>query len=366
MKIAAGFNPNFITNTIPLNPDVKLIEIGLTAYNKLFTSQSIEIPSYRNDFSLHIARTPISEKSSIQNDYIARNLSDISTNSRIRSIGYHLSGARNLNIGKYGMTSHYTASKISEKNAISFLKKTQDLTQKDVWLENANFYSETSKSILEAWNSTLYIAEKSNSTLIVDISHIIIDCRNNSLSPEIILGMIPWNKVSEIHLSGIVTGRDGILHDGHSQPINEECWRLFDHLLYNKLIPKDAYINIEHTDSIWSEFTDLYENDFNNLKTKISSDYKLNISMASNKINSYAKGYLKKKLVSSIENLSEVCTNLGFSENEIITNWFSNIDNSTVILALSPEDADKNINSVYFLESFTNFLKEGNHNESWS
>lgn len=358
VNLACGFNPNFFTGAIRPHSKVKLIEIGFRAYRHIFRDNFC-IDNYYGKFSLHISRSPITEVKKHQKDFITDNMKGFASNSKLQSIGYHIMGERTSNIGKYGFTSHYTPSKLREERAINFINLTRDTTGVDVWLENANFYSSDLKSILLSWQSIIKISEYTNTKIIFDISHLIIDCLNCNASPNIIIGMIPWDRVSEVHLSGIITGKNGILHDGHSEPINDFTWEILDLLLKNKLLGKGTYLNIEHTDSDWHLKLKLYENDFNILNNKISTyDPISSTETIRHDASRFAKGYVKKILADHIENLQDICQEIGKSKEILLSEWIIFIEKNAVNLCLTKEEEDGNINNRYITNSFRDYIKE--------
>ena len=253
MQIACSYNPMFLDDMSLISPNVQLIELGMEAYYSIFFEQTGDLPAYyHNHLSLHLARSPIVETCAYQDVFLEEKLLPLITDQRIISVGFHLSGSRYDNIGKFGFTSHYKSSPVYEKNCIRFVREVHDKTGKEVWLENANFYSKNISEIIENWRSVSRILENSNAKLIVDISHLVIDCANIGVSPDIFLGCICWDKVSEIHLSGIIEGRDGTLHDGHGKKIDTRSWLLLKKILDLNVLNNDVFVNIEHSEPSWA------------------------------------------------------------------------------------------------------------------
>lgn len=361
MKIACSYNPMFLDNVSLIDKNVELIELGMEAYHHIFSKQTSRLSqSYINHLSLHLARSPIVEDCLYQDVFISEKLMPVINDKRIISIGFHLSGNRYENIGKFGLTSHYKASKIAEENCIRFINQVESLTKKEVWIENANFYSENIIEIIDNWRSVARILENSNAKLIVDISHLIIDCINIGISPNIFLGCICWDKVSEIHLSGIVEGRDGTLHDGHGNEVDIRSWELFKDILSLNLLNNDTFINIEHSELSWVNNMEIYQRDFNSLKLLINNYHKSHtISEKSNNSEKYAISFLKKNIYGSIKNYKSICQKLGKSEEEVFYLWINYLFSKYKRISLSKSEIDSMVqkDSIYILDSFVEFVE---------
>lgn len=361
MKIACSYNPMFLDNASLIDTNIELIELGMEAYHHIFFKQSGHLSQlYTNSLSLHLARSPIIEDYPYQDTFIEEKLMPIINDDKIISIGFHLSGNRYENIGKFGLTSHYKASKIAESNCIRFINQVENLTKKEVWIENANFYSENIVEIIDNWRSVARILENSNAKLIVDISHLVIDCINIGVSPDIFLGCICWDKVAEIHLSGIIEGRDGTLHDGHGNEVDIRSWELFKKVLELNLLNDNTFINIEHSESSWINNIEIYQRDFTYLKSLTNNYHKLHtISEKSNNSERYAISFLKKTIYSNIKNYKNICQALGKSEEDVFNQWIDYVFSKYKRISLSKSEVDSMIqkDSIYILDSFIEFVE---------
>jgi uncharacterized protein (UPF0276 family) len=363
LNLACGFNENFHTDTLKPHADVKLIEIGYEACQLLINSSLL--PRYHGNFSLHLSRSAITEEKKNQKEFILKYIKALSASSRLTSIGFHLMNARTSNIGKYGFTSHYEPTLRNERRAIEFIASTQELTGLEVWIENANFYSRNVHSIIESWRSIVKISEKTNAKIIFDLSHLIIDCVNCEISPNVILGMIPWGRVAELHISGIITDKNGRLHDGHSKSINEETWGFLNQILLHNLVENGTYINIEHTDLAWSENFHAYESDFSRLNSIISAYKKIPERTGVHyDANIFAQSYVKKTLSENIENMDEICSALDVTKEKILDGWIRYIDDHGVNLCLMRSEVNKNINNKHLVTSFREYIEYLSRNES--
>lgn len=361
MKIACSYNPMFLDDVTLIDLDTELIELGIEAYCQIFSEQSNRLSQfYTNSLSLHIARSPITEDCSYQNIFIQEKLTPIIADNKVISIGFYLSESRYENIGKFGLTSHYKASKIAESNCIRFINQVESLTKKEVWIENANFYSKNIVEIIDNWRSVVRILENSNTRLIIDITHLVIDCTNIGISPDIFLGCIPWDKVAEIHLSGIVEGGDGTLHDGHSNEVDFRSWGLFKKVLELNLLNDNTFINIEHSESSWINNIEIYQKDFYYLKLLISNYHKLHIiSEKYDNSEKYAISFIKKTIYSNISNYKNICQALGKSEEDVFNQWMSYVFSKYRRISLSKSEIDSMIQKdcIYIIESSIEFLE---------
>nr|WP_229804673.1 DUF692 family multinuclear iron-containing protein [Paludibacterium paludis] len=338
------------------------MEVGLAAYKHVFSEAKHLDIEYRGDISLHVARSPITEAAVFQNAFIQEKLAGIGKDARVVSIGFHLCGDRRDNIGAYGFSSHYRCSAGAENRATAFIARVTAATGKPVWIENANFYSASPAEIVANWKSIVRIAEHSGASLIIDLSHLIIDCLNNGVSPDICLGMIPWDSVAELHLSGIVEGRDGALHDGHGSPVDHRVWAMLDTLMRYGLVGGDIYLNIEHSDSAWLADPVAYRADFARLASRLAAPSRTN---GGKNALGYARAYLKTLLKNAIVNFDEVVELSGISERELLDGWLSHVDATKKRLALSTEEMDSLIRreSIVFTDTFIDYI-ESRFNEN--
>ncbi len=354
----AGYNLGFISsneNKALMIPEfVTHIELGM-AELKRWNLQKIR-PDV--SLSLHLARTPITEENDSQEkfiEYLHENFSAI----KLISIGVHLIGFRSEGIGKFGFSSHFTSSDINNKQAIRFIKKLKQQFEIPIWLENANFYSDCIVDILNVWQSIKWICENSGAELIVDLSHLIIDARNNNLNPMTLLGAIPWQYVVEVHLSGVTISANGSWHDGHSKFIHPEVWDLLkvciNFFLDNN---KQIFLTIEHTDPVWTGKQKDYIIDFLKLKSMIEkielpkNDYK-------NLADLYAKSYLKKLLKQWSPMLISALEEKNISFDITFDNWIEKVlKNKQRVVLTSAEILPSEIDKVCIAcPDFLNYVK---------
>lgn len=365
MKIAAGANyhhKNSPHNPIPIYNKTELIEGGIHEYCNW---------NYTLPFSLHIARSPVTESKKNQLYFVEVLTNKLLCYDKIKpiSVGIHLSGPRNEGIGRFGFTTSFNTSNSSIKSASDFVLMLSEKLNMPVWIENANFYEESVSNLRSAWQSMNKIAEDTNSKFIVDLPHLLISAKNLSFPPEIILDWINWDFVSEIHLSGSKQGSDGTLHDSHSSPVTEKVWELFDIATTNYLENQsDVYVNIEHTDPEWVNDIDGYVRDFKILDEKIISSKSIVKKTTKNNEFIYAQSYLKKIIWRQIPKIEDYCKRFEVNSSLLFNKWFLTLKNSDVNqYVLSKEEVTlfpKNLKPQYIAEDFAKFLERECLNEN--
>lgn len=319
--IGCGYNPSFSKNTLLVPSAVSWMELGIKQYLELHKQ-----PELLNlNFSLHIARSPITESKSNQLTFIKYIATSVLGSSNqignLSSIGFHLSGPRGIGIGQLGFTSHFDATKSNIQNAINFVVLAQSELHSQIWIENANFYSASLSDITCMWQAVTEICDVTNCGLIIDLAHMFINLSNARVDPAIVLGLIPWEHVKEIHLSGIVKSSDGVYHDGHSQPVSEEIWTSLEKVL-GILIRKNIrpIITIEHTDLIWEQKIDEFNRDFDKLQIIISNVGKTEEIKTINS-DYYATGYIIKYVQQRYASLVAFMQKMDINVNNVVCEW---------------------------------------------
>jgi len=334
--IGAGYNPGFIApknnnlgiERLSIPSEVSYIELGFDELDRVLASG---VGFNGIDISIHVSRTPITEPKQVQDKYIAfmvdKMLVCVSKGVRIVSVGVHLTGKRSDGIGALGFSSHYYPSPESEQRAVYFLRTLSEKLALPILVENANFYSPTIRHVVDSWRSVRDICKLAQATMIFDVSHAIIDVANNNQSPKTILGLVPWEYVSEIHLSGIITARDGSKHDGHSERISAEVWEIFDACLdvYLDDMKPSVIVTVEHSDICWTQKQDQYVDDFSKLLEKVGSE-RSNFSRSEDSYK-YASSYLSKLLSRWFPIVADQCDKKGFIYRELVSEWVDKVVN---------------------------------------
>ena len=348
MKLALGYNPEFLQQGHYFD-NIDLLELGLFEYSQLLKKR-ICFPF----LSLHLARSPITESVNIQNEYINQITKSINSKDFI-SVGFHLVGNRFSNIGQFGFSPHYEPSDEYEKNAIRFLKNIQVKLNLDTWLENANFYSSSFDEIQKAYISLVKIAKHSSSKLIIDLSHLVIDSCNNNIDPSYVIGLIDWSLVTEIHLSGIIEDKNGVLHDGHSQVVDERVWGLLEKVL--PLINDDTYINLEHTDPCLI-IDNKIKNDIKKLNEILSFIPKKNAKNLKPLL--YVESYYCKLMKNWIPGLEDALVKEELGLRSTVHDWMKYCIKENIKLSLTVEeilDSERSINS-FAPDHFLRFIQD--------
>lgn len=356
----AGYNSLFLSDKLPIPAMVNFVELGIADYQKF-----IKISTAKGlDLSLHLARTPITERDNTQDMFVqyihSEFFSGVISNNQIKSIGIHLIGERQDDIGKFGFSSNFVPSLRSEKQAIRFIKTMSSVTHLPTWIENANFYSNSIEEILTTWKTIANICQESNAGLIVDLSHLLIDAKNNDLDPLILLGSVPWQFLSEIHLSGLIQACNGSWHDGHSESVHKNVWDLLD-ICLGCLIKhdKDLVVTIEHTSPAWAMHQDTYTHDFLQLQSYISKNREMPSSKSNDSLG-YATSYLKKLLKQRLPDLTNIMENKKINFNEVFDLWIKSVSqqNKRIVMTIEEVPPQERNSVTVAVEGFSNFIDQ--------
>ncbi|NJL23789.1 MAG: DUF692 family protein [Calothrix sp. SM1_5_4] len=335
------------------------MELGLGEIER-FARSRLEVST-----SLHIARSPIVEAEAEQDSYIRyvesilRNFSSV----QFISTGFHLTGERSSGIGALGFSSQYVFQADLERRAIRFLNRYQKAIGHETWLENAGFYPRSARELIAAWKSFERIVDATDSRAIVDLTHILIESHNLGLHPDFILSLVPWHKIAEIHVSGFVQGRDGALHDGHSQPLSERITALLRHVLrYFCRDNTSPIVTVEHTDLSWVVRKRELAQDFENVRSLLNcaADVKDADSGYFTRQFDYAVSNLSRIFSLRHPDLASAVAAAGLDSRSMMECWAEQIlrKQEMVVFSLAevPEESRNRVQQV--LESFAAFVKE--------
>lgn len=352
MKLGAGYNPALYAGSLELPKNVELLEFGLAEYNYVVATFEKKI-----NLSLHVARSPITEEKQTQVKYLEK-LKEKINNHSLYSIGFHLSGERNSGIGRYGFSSHYTDSSTKRENAIRFIKASQDLFQIPVWIENANFYSDSFNEVLKNFSAITDIVYKTDAKLIIDLTHLYIDVRNVGGNIFEIIDAIPWSDVAEIHLSGMIVGKDGVLHDGHSKPISEKIFSLFSAINENYLDYSNLFVTAEHTDRDWMNHQEQYYQDFHKITGMLNRKRDRLEPKKNATEDQYARRYLHKIIETRYPALKNHMDEYSF--HQIIEQWMDSIiyNTNNYIVLNDEEMLDNDEKAILLHKDFKRYITE--------
>ncbi|TGW14584.1 DUF692 family protein [bacterium NHP-B] len=324
-KIGAGFNPCFLNPKehpfhLSIPKCVSLLELG---HEEFKLSKSVFPPFFKQALSLHIARSPIGEPKKAQDPYIEDLVHFLGENEDFLSVGFHLTGERHANIGRYGFSSYYNPNDPAlEERAIYFINTLQRRLGKTVWVENTNFYSPLVQNPLLLWRSVERICAKTGARVIFDLAHHMIDCQNSSIPPESLMGAVPWDCIIEIHLSGVTISKDGALHDGHNTRIPEQEWKLLDMALLSFVKdPSEIYVTLEHTDLDWRHDKEGFYADFERLRRVQKKCTRVPETIYAPFQDRYAKSRLKILLLRRMSDLCNFSDENDIDLNCVIDEW---------------------------------------------
>lgn len=339
LTYGAGCNPAYLHSAAALRlpSSVRHVEVGLREYEIWCRNAPSEV-----ELSLHLARTPVTEEARAQDTfivYLCRVLNAVqdATGRKPVSIGLHLTGPRDSGMGWLGFSSHYLPSPQAESRAARFIERLRQAAESEVWIENANFYTDSASASLGAWESTTRICDRTGAGIIVDLSHLTVDAHNNGLSPYALLGAVPWRHTVELHLSGIIEGKDGAFHDGHSKPIYPFVWALLNQCLQG-LLPADRRValTIEHTDPCWVTQRAAHDSDFAALSDAV--EIVRAIPHAAARADQYARGYLRRLLKQWLPRAVTVCEAREVSFDTVVDEWLSEVRHSGRRIVLTEEE----------------------------
>ena len=353
VRTGAGFNYAFLRHKSAIRsleiPDgISFIEGGLA---EIAASEGHRKISDSMGLSVHFSRTPITEGRAHQDAFIQHVKHALGSMSpelvaRIESIGLHLSGSRFTGIGLFGGADTYIANPACRERAIDFIIQLRKATGKKVWLENANYYSADAPEAIETWADMRQICAETDSGIILDLAHILIEAHNCNIDPLLLIGQVPFEKVAEIHLSGITSSNDGFMHDGHGNPVAEEVWRMLDeNLAIFKNYNPETIITIEHTAPSWKNNTSAFHEDFHRLGKLISRPPEK--PRMKNPIR-YMRGYLRYILRTDIPKLPKACSERGIDFDKLLDEWLRLAHKSGKRVVVAIDD-----------------IPDGEMNESW-
>lgn len=100
-----------------------------------------------------------------------------------------------------------------------------------ILLENGPVYFPLPGSTMSQWDFLGTLCSRLESAyLLVDLSHLLITCRNTGANAHAVLEMLPLDRVIEVHLSGL-REECGVWWDDHSQAVPDEEFELLARLL---------------------------------------------------------------------------------------------------------------------------------------
>jgi uncharacterized protein (UPF0276 family) len=130
--------------------------------------------------------------------------------------------------------------------------RVQNLLGKPLVLENITYPFEIPSSEMTQAEFFTSLVEATGCGILLDVTNVYINSENHHFDAVEFLKSLPLDRVMQIHLAGGYL-KDGILVDGHSEPVEEGTWKLLERL--TELTPVRASI-LEH-DANFPESIDL-------------------------------------------------------------------------------------------------------------
>ncbi|MER6514398.1 DUF692 domain-containing protein [Nonomuraea sp. NPDC001636] len=121
-------------------------------------------------------------------------------------------------------------------------------------LENITYYAELPGGEMSEAEFTSRVLEETGAGLLLDVNNVWVNSVNLGFDPYEFLDAIPLERTVQIHIAG---GKEigGMLVDTHSEPVDEEVWKLLDHVLDRA--PVKAVLL--EWDQGWPEFGEIVE-----------------------------------------------------------------------------------------------------------
>lgn len=127
-------------------------------------------------------------------------------------------------------------------DTIRNVTQAQDYLEKPLVLENVTYLFDVPNSEIAQADFFRALVQATGCGILLDLTNIYINAVNHGEDAVAFLDAMPLEHVVQVHLAGGYWA-DGILIDGHSEPVQEESWSLLEEL--TRRIPVRACI-IEH------------------------------------------------------------------------------------------------------------------------
>jgi len=110
------------------------------------------------------------------------------------------------------------------------IQQVQDVLGRRILVENPSSYLSYQHSTIDEWEFIAAMAEQADCDLLLDVNNVYVSACNHKFDARIYLDAIPYQRVKEIHLAGFEE-RDGYLLDAHNNPVTDDVWQLFMHVM---------------------------------------------------------------------------------------------------------------------------------------
>ena len=118
----------------------------------------------------------------------------------------------------------------SLQHVCSRIQQVQDILGRRLLVENPSSYLSYQHSTIDEWEFIATMAEQADCDLLLDVNNVYVSACNHDFDALAYLDAMPYTRVKEIHLAGFEE-RDAYLLDAHNNPVADEVWQLFKHVM---------------------------------------------------------------------------------------------------------------------------------------
>jgi len=126
------------------------------------------------------------------------------------------------------------------RNVASRVKVVTDVLERPFLLENVTYYMAPSQSEMTEAEFITAILEQADCGLLLDVSNVVLNSKNQGYDAEAFLDSIPMERVGQLHLAGYEE-LDDLLLDSHGKPVSDETWALYRKVI-ERIGPSSALI----------------------------------------------------------------------------------------------------------------------------
>ena len=116
------------------------------------------------------------------------------------------------------------------RNVAARVKIVQEALERPFLLENVTYYMAVSKSRMSEAEFITAVLEEADCGLLLDVSNVVLNSRNQGYEAEEFLRSIPLERVGQLHLAGYEPVGE-VLLDTHARPVSDETWSLYRRIL---------------------------------------------------------------------------------------------------------------------------------------
>jgi hypothetical protein len=115
------------------------------------------------------------------------------------------------------------------ENTVRNVSSIQDYLGKSLILENVTYTFDIPGGSISQTEFFNRLVDATNCGVLLDVTNVYINSVNHKFDPLAFIEQMPLESVVQIHLAGGYWSQ-GILVDGHSEPVQEESWKLLEAL----------------------------------------------------------------------------------------------------------------------------------------